>query len=162
MDNPFSWDYLTTVPGPDQVFEPFGIAFLVVFGLGFLASLVLYNDGAKRYVSHGLKRRTIQRIAGLAMIVFGIGLFFFAIRLLQINPFTFGMRLWLWISILLLIGFAVAVLVYLRKSYAKDLRDYEARRLRHQYTRPAALKARGRQDATIPLGKRPVRRRARR
>ncbi len=162
MGNPFSWDSLTTAPTPDQVFDPSGVAFLIVFGVGFLVSLVLYNNGANRFVAHGLKRRLIQRAAGLAMLVFGIGLFFFAIRMLQINPFTFGTRLWLWLSVLMLVGFVVAVLIYLQKNYARDLREYDARRVRHQYTRPSALGTRSRQDVAVPLGKRPVRRRARR
>jgi hypothetical protein len=39
------------------------------------------------------------------MWVFGTGLFFFLIRLLQINPFTFGEPIWMWLSLL-----AVAIL----------------------------------------------------
>jgi amino acid transporter len=162
MGNPFSWDSLSTAPGPDQVYDASGIVFLIVFGLGFLVSLVLYNDGAKRFIDHGLKRRLIQRAAGIAMLVFGLGLFFFAIRMLQINPFTFGTRFWLWLSVLALVGYLFTLLFYVRTNFARELREYEARRVRHQYTRPAALGATSKHETAIPLGKRPVRRRTRR
>jgi len=32
LDNPISWDYLSTVPGPNEVFGPLAILYLVVFG----------------------------------------------------------------------------------------------------------------------------------
>lgn len=162
MDNPFSWDYLTTVPGPDEVFGPFSIVYLILFSVGFVLSVFLYNDGAKRYVNHGLKRRTVQRAGTIAMIIFGIGLFFFAIRMLQINPFTFGMRIWLWLSLLSLIVFAVVMVVYLRSMYPAELEAHEARKAQSQYLRPQALRASRRHSGPIPVGRRPVRRKARR
>ena len=162
MNNPFSWDYLTTVPGPDEVFGPFAIVFLILFGVGFVLSIVLYNDGAKRYVDHGLKRRTIQRFGGIAMLIFGVGLFFFAIRMLQINPFSFGMRLWLWLSLLALLSFGAAVVYYLRVSYPQERVAYETRKMHGQYLRPQALGSKRRQSGAIPMGRRPVRRKARR
>ena len=66
MDNPFSWDYLTTVPGTDEVFGPFAVVYLVLFGGGFLASVFLYNDGARRYTKNQLKRRVIKRGSAIA------------------------------------------------------------------------------------------------
>lgn len=162
MDNPFSWDYLTTVPGPDEVFGPFAVLFLILFGVGFLVSIFLYNDGARRYINHGLKRRTIRRFAGIAMIIFGVGLFFFAIRILQIDPFTFGMRIWLWLSLLALLGLAAASAYYITAKYPGELQEYEARKVRSQYLRPQAPGARTKHANAIPMGRRPVRRKARR
>jgi hypothetical protein len=161
MDNPFSWDYLTTVPGTDEVFGPFAIFFLLLFGLGFMLSVFLYNDGAKRYINHSLKRRMIRRGAGLTTIVFATGLFFFGIRILQINPFNFGMRIWLWLCLLaalLILGFFA---YYLRTAYPSELRRYEDHRRKQQYLRAAAASAGGvRAPAIAPT--RPVRRRRRR
>jgi hypothetical protein len=47
MENPFSWDYMTTIPGPNEVFGPFAIVYLIVFGVGFALAVFLYNDGAR-------------------------------------------------------------------------------------------------------------------
>ncbi|MGI8642782.1 MAG: hypothetical protein ACR2LS_01515, partial [Thermomicrobiales bacterium] len=121
-----------------------------------------YNDGGRRYINHGLKRRLIQRIGSIAMIIFGIGLFFFAIRMLQINPFTFGMRIWLWLSLLALVGFVAAIAYYLKITYPQELESYEVRKVRSQYLNPRALGATRRHRGAIPMGRRPVRRRARR
>ena len=136
MDNPISWDYLTTVPGTNEVFGPFAILFLTVFGLGFLGAVFFYNDGARRYTNHGLKRRLLRRGAGIALFVFGTGLFFFGIRVLQINPFGFGMRIWLWLSLLAVAAMFAFFLVYLRTTYRGQLLAYEERRIKERYLRP--------------------------
>jgi hypothetical protein len=141
MDNPFSWDYLTTVPETSEVFGPFAVVYLILFGLGFLTAVFLYNDGAKRFTKNQVKRRVIKRGAGIAMTVFGIGLFFFAIRMLQINPFTFGMRLWLWLSFLAVLVMFGYFAYYLRVVYPTLLRDYESRKVKAQYLRPTASAA---------------------
>jgi len=156
MDNPFSWDYLTTVPGTDEVFGPLALVFLVVFGVGFVASIVLSNDGARRYVAHPLKRRAIRRGSSIAMTVFGVGLFFFGIRVLQINPFSFGMRLWLWLSLLVAVIMVAYFAYYLRTAYPVALQTYEERRRKQQYLRPAAAMA---GTALPPRAPRPVKRR---
>lgn len=144
MDNPFSWDYLTTVPGTNEVFGPFATVFLVLFSLGLLVALFFYNDGARRYGTHSFKRKTIHRGSTIAMIVFGVGLFFFGIRVLQINPFGFGMRLWLWLSFLAALGMLGFFAYYLRTSYRQGLRAYEERRRKQQVLRPVAAMAGGR------------------
>ena len=156
MDDPFSWDYLTTVPGTDEVFGPLAVIYLVVFGLGFLVSVFLDNDGARRYTKNALKRRVIKRGATIAMTVFGIGLFFFAIRILQINPFTFGMRIWLWLSLLAVVVMFGYFAYYLRMVYPDQLREYEERKVKAQYLRPAAAGATG---GTVRYETRPVVRR---
>ena len=135
MDNPFSWDYLTTVPGTNEVFGPFAIVFLAIFGVGFLVSVFFYNDGARRYTNHGLKRRLLRRGAAIALTVFGIGLFFFGIRVLQINPLGFGMRLWLYLSLLSVAVMAAYFAYYLRVVYPGELRAYEERRVKQRYLR---------------------------
>ena len=152
MENPFSWDYMTTVPGTDEVFEPFAVVFLIVFGLGFVVSVFLYNDGARRFTDHPIKRRVARRGAGIAMTVFGAGLFFFGIRVLQINPFTFGMRLWLWLSLLALLITVAYFVYYLRTKYPVQLRAYEERRRKQQYLKPATSGAALRAAATRATG----------
>lgn len=142
MDNPFTWDYMTTPRDVDQVFDVFGIAFLVVFGLGFVASLVLYNHGAGRFTRHPIARRAIRRVTGIATGVFGAGLFFFGIRALQINPFTFGLPLWMWLSAAAALATAGYAVYYARTVYPAQRRAYEQHRLKQQYLRPRAADAR--------------------
>jgi hypothetical protein len=161
MDNPFSWDYQTTVPGTDEVFGPFAVAYLILFGVGFLASIYLYNNGAARYLEHPLKRRALRRGGAIAMIVFGVGLFFFGIRVLQINPFNFGMRIWLWLSLLAALVMFAYFAYYLRTRYPSLLKSYEERRLKQQYLRPAAAAAAVNGRPAPPRAPRPVKRRRR-
>ncbi|CAA9548353.1 MAG: hypothetical protein AVDCRST_MAG73-2635 [uncultured Thermomicrobiales bacterium] len=136
MDNPFSWDYLTTVPDTDDVFSPFFTIFLILFGVGFLISIALYNNLGNRFTEHPPTRRALLRCSGIAMIVFGFGLFFCAIELLQINPLTFGMRLWIWLSFLAAIAMGVYFWRYARTDLREQLRAYEARQKKQQYLRP--------------------------
>jgi amino acid permease len=135
MDNPFSWDYLTTTPGPDEVFGPFAIIFLVVFVIGFIASVVLYSTGGKNIIPDPVLRRLSRRWSGWAVAVFTIGLFFFAIRWLQINPITFGERIWLWVSRVILLAFVIYVAIDFRTHYASAKQSYEEHRRKQQYLR---------------------------
>lgn len=141
MDNPLSWQYLTTVPGPNEVFGPFALGYVVLFGIGFVVSVFLYNDVVRRYANHSVKRRTIRRGAGIAMTVFGVGLFFFGIRVLQINPFGFGMRLWLWLTFLAAVAMFLYFAYYLRTAYRAALRAYEERRIKRQALQPVVAAA---------------------
>ncbi|CAN5740125.1 hypothetical protein BH23CHL4_BH23CHL4_25570 [soil metagenome] len=116
MDNPFSWDYLTTVPGPNEVFGPFAIAFLIIFTIGFVVSIVIYNNWAKRRFKDPVLHRMAKRWAGIGLILFTLGLFFFLIRWLQINPFDLGMRIWMWLSVASLIAL-FGYMVYDHKAH---------------------------------------------
>ena len=168
MDNPLSWDYMTTVPTPDEVFDPFTIAYVVLFGFGFVLSIILYNGSMRRFANHSLKRRTMRRGSSIAMTVFGIGLFFFGMRALQINPFTFGLAIWMWLSVLAAIGMFAYFAFYLRTAYRPALRAYEEKRMkRAALLRPATAGAGGAPREVVEQlkryeAKRPVKRRKRR
>jgi hypothetical protein len=138
MENPITWEYMETVPGPNEVFGPLAIIYLIVFGLGFVLSVFLYNDGARHYVDHPVKRRVIRRGAGVATAVFGVGLFFFGIRVLQIDPFTFGRRMWLWLSALAALIMAIYFIYYARVVYPARLTAYEEQQRKQRYIRPPA------------------------
>ena len=165
MDNPFSWDYLTTTPGSNEVFGPFAILFLIVFGLGFIASVVLYSTGGKNIIKDPVIRRLTRRWSGWAVTVFSIGLFFFAIRWLQINPLTFGMRIWLWISWLLLFAFIAYVAFDFRSRYESTKLSYQEHQRRQQYLRkggqPTATTRPAVSGPAVSPPNRPVRRRRR-
>src|SRR5215211_133908 len=133
MDNPFSWDYLTTTPGPNEVFGPFAIGFLILFGTTFLVSLVLYSGGGKRLIPDPILRRMARKWSSIGLAVTGFGLFFFLIRILQINPFNFQMRIWLWLS---LVTYGVMVLYFVLdyiRNYEAMKKQYETRKKQQQY-----------------------------
>jgi len=166
MDNPFSWDYLTTTPGSNEVFGPFAVVYLIVFAIGFVASVAIYSNGGKGIIRDPVLRRIARRWSGWASTVFGLGLFFFAIRWLQINPLSFGDRIWLWISLLMLLVLAGLIANDVRKNYSAYKLDYEERRRKQQYLRPAAAGAGATprstaQGAPLASGSRPVKRRKR-
>jgi phosphoglycerol transferase MdoB-like AlkP superfamily enzyme len=166
MDNPFSWDYMKTVPGPNEVFGPFSIAYLIMFVAGFVLSIVVYNGWAKKWFTDPVLHRMARKWSGIAIVIFGLGLFFFLIRWLQINPFGMARRYWLWLSLLalmVLIGYAI----WDYKTHYQALRaQYEEQQRRRQTSRSMAHAASGGKDRSkspvaAPAGPkpRPVKRR---
>jgi hypothetical protein len=138
MDNPFSWDYLTTVPGPNEVFGPFAIVFLVLFCTGFGLSVVVYNGWAKRWARDPVLHRMARKWSGAGLIVFGLGIFFFAIRWLQINPLNLGMRIWLWLSVIAVVALLGYILYDYRAHYDEAKRVFEEEALRRKYAKIGA------------------------
>lgn len=159
MDNPFSWDYLTTTPGSNEVFGAFAIGFLIIFLTGFVVSFVAYAGWGDRIVKDPLWRRMMHRWAGWALALFSTGLFFFLIRILQINPFTFGQRIWLYLSLLALAAF-VGWCIY---DYFKTAPEYRKQIEDRKRMQQVAVTVKGTRAGvgTVPVGGRPVKRKRR-
>lgn len=109
MTNPFDWEYLTSAPVAGEILGPFSALFLLVFGGGFITAAYLYYRPWTRPVGDYIRRKTVRKASSIALWVFGTGLFFFLIRLLQINPFTFGQRIWIYLCFL---AFLIMTLVF--------------------------------------------------
>ena len=162
MDNPISWDYLSTVPGPNEVFGPLAIIYLALFAIGFGFSLMVYNNQGKKVFPNPVMFRLFRRWAGWASVVFGAGIFFFLIRALQINPFTFAMRFWMWMTLLSLFVIFVLLLVDIKRRYQVDLATWESRKQREEYLKPlATLAGLKHASAALATSPRPVRKRRR-
>lgn len=161
MNNPFSWEYLNTALAAEDVFDLFGVLFLIVFGLGFVVALYLSNAGAFRIATHPVARRGVRRCAGIGTVVFGTGLFFFGVRALGIDPFTFGRPIWLWLCVIAAITWASYCFYYARTIYPEQRQTHERQQVKQRYLRPAAAGSAAslRQAATRPA--RPTRRRRR-
>ncbi|HEU5430435.1 MAG TPA: hypothetical protein VFU81_02165 [Thermomicrobiales bacterium] len=132
------WEALTTPAGAADVFSPLADVFLAIFCAGFVVAIVLYNGGTRKIAVHPMIRRTLRRYAGWGIAIFGAGLFFFGVRALQINPFTFGMPIWLWLCALaavILIAWAAFDLVALTPQ---RIRAWEQSRLKREYLRRGA------------------------
>ncbi len=136
MPKLWSWDYLNRVPGFDEVFGPFSTVFLVVFLIGFFFVAFLYNDGGRHLSAHPVRRRYLRRYAGFLLIPLTLGLFFFGVRLLQIDPFTFGRRVWLYFALLGLIGVLAYAAVDIRRHYRRDVEAQRRTSTRGRYTGP--------------------------
>lgn len=135
MDNPFSSNYLSTVPGTNEIFGPFAIVYLIVFILGFVATVVVYNGGGRPLFPNNVVFRMARKWAGWGVVVFGLGLFFFAIRILQINPFGFGKRGWLWFCIVLAIGWLGYIAYDLIRNYEKQMALYQEHIKKREYAK---------------------------
>ena len=121
MPNPFDWDYLSTPPASSDVLDAFTVIFVAVILVGPIVASYLYYRPWTRPIGRIFRRRAVIKVSGVAMWVFGVGLFFFLIRLLQIDPFTFGRPIWMWLSVLALIGLTV----WIGLGWSKARRDYE-------------------------------------
>lgn len=135
MDNPFSGNYLSTVPSSSEVFGPFAIGFLILFAAGFIVSIVLYNGGGRQLFPNSVLFRMAKKWGGWGVVVFGLGLFFFAIRVLQINPFGFGRRAWLWICLLVLLAWFGWIAYDIKRNYQSLLDQYNDHVRRREYAR---------------------------
>jgi hypothetical protein len=94
------WTWLSTPPGTSDVLDPFGTLCLLLFAPGFVLSAFLSGPGADRLARNSIQLAGIRYWATIGLWVFGAGLFFFGVRLLQINPLAFGAPIWLIVSIL--------------------------------------------------------------
>ena len=132
------WHYLTAPNWETPTWGPFSIAFLAVFGIGLVASIVLYNDLGRLLRKHTdkLVASMVRRFAGFGIAVFAIGLFFFAMRYLSISAFTLGMRFWLYVSSLLLLALGAYVLYYLLRVYPGQVKARDAELLKRKYLAP--------------------------
>lgn len=137
MDNPFSWEYLTTRPGENEVFGPFAVLYLIAFAIGFLASIIVYNGGAKKVFPNPVLHRMARKWSAYAMTIFGLGLFFFVIRALQISLLTFEMRFWMWLSILSVGALAIYIVYDYQKNYASKVQEYEDNKRKQAYLKAA-------------------------
>jgi hypothetical protein len=110
------WTWLNTPPGVAAVLDPFGLVFATVFGAGFLASAYLAGPGGNDLAHHDPQAQAIHHWANVGLWIFGPGLFFFAMRALQINPLSFGEPIWLVASIIALIVAAIRFAAWWRMA----------------------------------------------
>ena len=136
MPKPWSWDYLNHLPRPDEIWGPFSTAFLVVFLIGFFVAAFLYNDGGRYLATEPVRRRYLRKYAGFLLVPLTLGLFFFGVRLLQIDPFTFGRRIWLYLSLLGLLAVLAYAAQDIRRHYRRDVLARRRTTSRGRYVAP--------------------------
>jgi hypothetical protein len=93
-------------------------------------------------------------------VVFGAGIFFFLIRAIQINPFTFAMRFWMWVTVLAMLVLVALVIVDFSRRYKEQLAEYQARKQREEYLKPlSSVAGRRHAGAALATSPRPVKKR---
>ncbi len=134
MQNPFDWDYLTAPLWRMPTWGPLSIAYVVLFSLGFLVCMWVYNDPRRLIRKRNpLLAQFLRRIAGWGLGVFGIGLFFFLFRLGRISAFNLYMRIWLYVSVLLAVVWATYAGYVLTRIYSPLARQRAEELRRKQY-----------------------------
>ncbi len=128
-------DWLTTRPTADEVLNPFIVVSIVVFAIVLLASGFYSARPWAPPFGKAHSRRFVGKAAMWLGWSAGLGLFFTIVRLLQIDPATFGRPIWIVFSWLALAASAVAIVM-------QAPQDREAKRLRKAGHRPSQLERR--------------------
>jgi hypothetical protein len=118
--------------------------YLALFGIGFVVAVLLTGESARRVASHPMTRRMVRRDARIALWIFGAGLFFFGVRALGINPFSFGAPIWLWLCLLALVVAVAYFVVYARRVLPGQVEAFEQEQRKRRYLKP------GRKAGALP------------
>lgn len=138
MNNPFSWDYLTTPASETAVWGPFSIAYVLFFATGLFLALFFSYDAPKRLEGKHLLLRTIRRGTLIAIPVFSLGVLFFLFRMMGISALGLGMRIWLYIFALIAVIMIAYFWYYIRTVYPQLAAAEEAEAQKKAYLqRPA-------------------------
>lgn len=144
MENPFSWDYLTAPLRETPDFGPLSTAFLVLFVLAFLSSLIAYVMVGKRRDINPLLRNSVRSGSQILMWITATGLFFFSFRLMRVTFLNLYMRIWIYLVFLVFVAAIAYFIYYMRRVYPIKLAAYQRRRERRRYTTTAQSVARSR------------------
>lgn len=128
-------DWLTTRPTADEILNPFIVVSIVVFAIVLLASGFYSARPWSPPFATSYSKRFVGKAAMWLGWPAGLGLFFTIVRLLQIDPATFGRPIWIVLSWLALLASAVAIVL-------QAPQDREAKRLRKAGHRPSQLERR--------------------
>jgi hypothetical protein len=125
-------DWLTIRPTDDEVINAFAIISLVVFAIVLIASGFYSARPWAAPFGEPFSRHFVSRSATMLAWPSALGLFFLLIRLLQIDPATFGRPIWIVLSWVALLAAIVVIAIAAPK-------DRAAKRLRRSGHRPSQL-----------------------
>lgn len=115
------WTWLNTPPTYDQILNPFGAIYLLLFAAGFVVSAWLYGPGAAQLGSNNARTAGLRHWSYVGLWIFGPGLFFFGVGALQINPLSFGEPIWLVGSVIALLIAGFRCVHWWRLVYPRQL-----------------------------------------
>ncbi len=129
--------HLFSPPPPEDVFHPAAMVLFLLFLVGLTASVVMSGKAAGRFVAHPVPREAIQHIAGVCAYICGAAVFFFVIRFLQINPFSFGCPFWIWLCVIALIVYLVRERLRWNLVMAEAVAKHDKQQVKQQYLQAA-------------------------
>lgn len=129
--------HLFSPPPAEDVFHPAAMVLFLVFLVGLIACVVMSGKGAERFVAHPVPREAIQHIAGVCAYICGAAVFFFVIRFLQINPFSFGSPIWIWLCLIALVGYLVRERLRWQRVMAEAVARHDKQLVKQQYLQAA-------------------------
>jgi len=139
VQNPLSWNYLTDVPTRDQIFGPLAIAYLAIFALGLLATVIVNNRTRRIFPDNRLHRETLHTITYRAMWGWVTGLIFFGCRVLGLN--FLGWRLWEYVCMVAAVILIAYTVWWLRVKYPARVEKFRKEQRRKAYLRPGSAAA---------------------
>ena len=137
MQNPLDWGYLTAPIFKTPTWGPFSIAYVAFFGVGLVATLVLYNDLFRRLRRNRLLYSIIRRYSAMLMPIFIFGLIFFAFRALRVSAFYLYMRIWLYIAFVAAAAVIAYFVYYITTEYPRQVAVLRAQQLKQRYLVPS-------------------------
>jgi hypothetical protein len=115
------WIWLSTPPALGEVIDAFGLFSLLLFAPGFAGSAYFAGPGARHLGNDPVQLAGIRYCASIGLWVFGAGLFFFGVRVLQINPLSFGEPKWVVGSFVAVIFATARCVEWWRTDYPVEL-----------------------------------------
>lgn len=110
------WTALFTPPPPEDMLGPFWLIALLLFAAGFVISVALSGNSGPGGRRGELDRGVSAPYVRTAASAFGIGLFFFGVRLLRINLFRFAAPIWLLLCFIGTIAYLAWATVQVRRD----------------------------------------------
>jgi len=102
---------------------PLYIGLGVLFGLVFVGAIVAHLLAPRLVRRHRLRLRLLRRLTTALAAISGLGLFWLACRAFALP--LFSRPLWLWFTVIALVGVLVYALYYWRRRYPHEARAYE-------------------------------------
>ncbi|HVX31475.1 MAG TPA: hypothetical protein VHA53_13425 [Nitrolancea sp.] len=137
MQNPFDWDYLTAPLFKTPTWGPFSIAFVALFGIGLVGTIILYNGWIRPIRRNRLLDPIVRRYSAILMPIFAIGLFFFAFRVLRVSAFNLYMRVWVYLCFLAVVAVVAYLIFYLKTEYPRQVANRKAQQTKQRYLVPS-------------------------
>jgi hypothetical protein len=137
MQNPLDWGYLTAPIFKTPTWGPFSIAFVAIFSVGLVATIVLYNDLFRRMRRHRLLYDAIRRYSAILMPIFAIGLIFFVFRVLRVSAFYLYMRIWIYLAFVAAVAVAAYFIYYVTTEYPRQASALKAAEIKKRYLVPS-------------------------
>ncbi len=137
MQNPVSWSYLTAPINKTPTWGPFSIAFVAIFAVGLVATLIMYNDLFRFLRKNHLLYDAIRRISGILMPIFFLGLFFFLFRYLRVSAFYLSLRLWLYLCFLGMVATLGYFAYFMTSVYPEQVKAEQREKMKQRYLAPS-------------------------